>query len=583
MRHLGKSHRCSASDDVSIDIAVQGTSSSTCRFRVSLVSWDGSNSRPVIDQDFLDAPGTSTLQPVDAGEYRGKAEVCTVTGTLRCGTPVFSSTSITKLGTADITDVIPDLTNDETFTLRWGPVADADRYEIRHKNARSATAGWLTIAEEPTVNEITLDIDQYLVEREASNFQVRGLRSPGDTNTVISGSRGIIITVINNPIYKIDGHSDPGAGTAVVSWNAVPDARGGRYVLRYQKMDGPADWQSSRNWDVQPSGNTFMELDEVLPALLTEDINWLNEGMEIYAVQLLYEAPFGRLDEAKFRPVIFSAQPSYFWPSDTAPSEGVRVGTFPSFGHWPSGVFRYRICEGTFSDQLDGSWADATREAAKQWEDAVPDLLTVQGTIGDCHQPHRRIEPDAYAELVDNEFNDVFARPQAWVSPLSVLRKNPGYICALTFAPACVISNRYWYPNVEAEDILQDGDVDIVANPRVLRNGKHTVADIPGYDTTVDPGEIRANECRDLDQNGDRRVGEDYFGFELMLHEVGHALGISQFYFRETWDTDDNVAHPTIRGSVMNYDDNVGVTEGDCFPYPMDIMAIRAIYEHFNR
>ncbi|MDE2843893.1 MAG: hypothetical protein OXN21_10985, partial [Chloroflexota bacterium] len=118
---------------------------------------------------------------------------------------------------------------------------------------------------------------------------------------------------------------------------------------------------------------------------------------------------------------------------------------------------------------------------------------------------------------------------------------------------------------------------------RVLRARVDQNADIPGPDDTVSLGEIRANHCRDLDQHGNRVTGENYFPFELMLHEIGHALGISQFYYRETHDRDDNVAHPTVRGAVMNYDEYVNTTEGICFPYPMDIMAIRAIYEHLGR
>ena len=37
--------------------------------------------------------------------------------------------------------------------------------------------------------------------------------------------------------------------------------------------------------------------------------------------------------------------------------------------------------------------------------------------------------------------------------------------------------------------------------------------------------------------------------------------------------------HPTVPGSVMNYDDQVGISEGDCYPHPLDVMAIYALYQ----
>ena len=45
---------------------------------------------------------------------------------------------------------------------------------------------------------------------------------------------------------------------------------------------------------------------------------------------------------------------------------------------------------------------------------------------------------------------------------------------------------------------------------------------------------------------------------------------------------DDSVAHPGITDSVMNYRrDDIGY-EPDCAPYPLDILAIRALYQALN-
>ena len=70
----------------------------------------------------------------------------------------------------------------------------------------------------------------------------------------------------------------------------------------------------------------------------------------------------------------------------------------------------------------------------------------------------------------------------------------------------------------------------------------------------------------------------------LMVHEAGHALGLSGFTWLEFWRY--QTAHPTIPDSVMNYDSKVsraivpqGFGEPDCSPHPFDIMAIEALYQ----
>lgn len=73
-----------------------------------------------------------------------------------------------------------------------------------------------------------------------------------------------------------------------------------------------------------------------------------------------------------------------------------------------------------------------------------------------------------------------------------------------------------------------------------------------------------------------------------MVHEAGHALWIRG----GTADDDDFAAHPTVPGSVMNYDGRVddvadkrfglavpGFSEEDCYPHPLDVMAIFALYQ----
>ena len=41
-------------------------------------------------------------------------------------------------------------------------------------------------------------------------------------------------------------------------------------------------------------------------------------------------------------------------------------------------------------------------------------------------------------------------------------------------------------------------------------------------------------------------------------------------------------AHPSGADSVMNYDSVTGVNEPDCSPNPLDILAIRVLYQALN-
>ncbi len=83
--------------------------------------------------------------------------------------------------------------------------------------------------------------------------------------------------------------------------------------------------------------------------------------------------------------------------------------------------------------------------------------------------------------------------------------------------------------------------------------------------------------------------GEKYFEYATILHEAGHALGLSNVDYPITGTQPDTASHPTIPTSVMNYDEdardrfpgwpNAGYEEPDCYPHPFDLMAIRALYE----
>ena len=105
---------------------------------------------------------------------------------------------------------------------------------------------------------------------------------------------------------------------------------------------------------------------------------------------------------------------------------------------------------------------------------------------------------------------------------------------------------------------------------------------IPGGDKIIDNHDIRVNACKSAPEKKD---SEDFSIYELIVHESGHALGLSEFSRRRPGSYD--ISHPTIPDAVMNYDDEMpdwvpstySKNEPDCFPHPFDIMAVYALYQ----
>ena len=79
----------------------------------------------------------------------------------------------------------------------------------------------------------------------------------------------------------------------------------------------------------------------------------------------------------------------------------------------------------------------------------------------------------------------------------------------------------------------------------------------PGGDTSVDRSDVKLSQCP---------AGKsDSYG--ILVHEVGHALGLRS--------ADGSDVHHRLSDSVMsggNYSEK-------CSPYPLDVLAIRALYE----
>ncbi len=104
--------------------------------------------------------------------------------------------------------------------------------------------------------------------------------------------------------------------------------------------------------------------------------------------------------------------------------------------------------------------------------------------------------------------------------------------------------------------------------------------------------DVRFNTCQPKPVDEDPDTG--FSNYSLIVHEAGHALGLSGFSILDVWQKRQRyeMAHPTIPDVVLNYDyevpanfDNNGDRreEADCSPHPFDIMAIYALYQTVDR
>ena len=106
---------------------------------------------------------------------------------------------------------------------------------------------------------------------------------------------------------------------------------------------------------------------------------------------------------------------------------------------------------------------------------------------------------------------------------------------------------------------------------------------IPGGDDIVERSDTPFNTCAG-------GLADALYG--ALIHESGHALGITEGDVPDGWDSSLG-AHPLISGSIMNYDEldltvpmprpHPGTVslpkEDDCSPHPFDVMAVYALYQ----
>ena len=501
--------------------------------------------------------------------------------------------------------------------LTWTPVDFADGYEVGKVDSTGTfvTEGtWHDIPQIPqrgktSTNSIIINLDQILVSHTSYDFQVRAIHntsSNSDLDTTPGGTSdaSAAVTIIDNPLLQnmgsANGNSPTGAGQALLKWKEIPDVA--EYVIKYRKLGNSPEitvpvytgdvHHSNVAWP-EDNGWPYYEMTEEEPfspaaGAVSKTLTGLSTGA-IYALQVNYETNSSKK--------VFSARDAYVYPSKGFPGEGLvpeRVATFRFFGHWKSKEYVYSVCEDTFPSDTKTTWNKLIVHALEQWETSTG-IVTITPTdetaspmdcLADSNFPFSTVES------INNEINEIFMVDTGSVQlgtalGYSIFGRNwvRGALFSCIYpAAACVISPEYERHHEASTQLTNETDnVDILINKNhdnIVWQDKETSIKrhviIPGTDNLHSAGDVMFNMCMPTVGNE-----KDFYLYALMVHESGHALGLSGFSpealvlgARAKYE----MSHPTIADSVMNYW-NFTRTEDDCSPHPFDIMAIYALYQ----
>ena len=186
------------------------------------------------------------------------------------------------------------------------------------------------------------------------------------TNAIPSSDYSDFVIVIDTPISAVNGHS-PGSGAndgrALLTRQDVDHEdilgshyAGGAYEYRYRRLANSPGHHTGLNWDPDNPVEVTTTRSNPITGLQRE---------EIYGIQLIYT-----VTRAGKTARVFAARDAYVWPSNSPPDDGDRVATIPLNYSRNDMTYSYRICEGTFSSNVNEqkAWRDMIVHALDQWE-----------------------------------------------------------------------------------------------------------------------------------------------------------------------------------------------------------------------
>ena len=513
--------------------------------------------------------------------------------------------------------------------LTWVGDASALYYDVKISEVGSSNRRTYRVTE-PCY---TIRLDSIIVEnptrglQHASRFQFQV--EAHDSNGNVERSK--TITIVDTPITSANGHS-PSSAKAVISWTKLTDGRffnsssyaAGTYELRYRPLGSN---YSASKWQPNTFGHYLPNVTASGSASAHTRTSDLVVG-QIYAVQLVYKEGSSTLNDTD----TFAARDVYVWPSASP-----RLSFGSDAGVWhvgfyflyprPTRTYQYRICSNTFPDgpsddpdKWKNKWSDTIQHALGQWQLATDGLVIMQYDRNPCVD---------YSEKIDELVSDVVISAeelgfstriildrirrfvgQNWLwfldrkvlengvneiimfdnvdpgnyrtleSYLQALAQHEfpevaGVVGALGFAesPGCYEADTVACAPPSRQEQYFPSARSFATDIFLIRSKlEGDPLDLPGGDTTVDPDDIRFNSCpslplppvpRDFVELGVRPMANSdgtYSAYGVLVHESGHALGL--------------YSHPEFRETAMAPAKGLG-----CSPHPLDVMAVRALYE----
>ena len=422
------------------------------------------------------------------------------------------------------------------------------------------------------------------------------------------------VTIVDTPITRASGSSPVDSGRIFVKWQAMHGASGGRYAVRIANLDRtlpsqrPTYWIGNTTWrppaEPPPREEPILEplpSDREMTVSRLPGNRKLSVGADIYAIQLVYgPTTVDSMGNTTIQPKIFAARDSYVWPSnappqrpnlsdpDGEPLDYERIATYAFFGHHADREYNYRVCDSSYLSEGTryDEWVALIQSAMEKWEDATNQEISA------VRERAMEMDPEC-ADLLTFPWNLIHqTNKNNEQSEIRVVNAGDG-ISSLALTIMAMSTDIYLGCLLN-----EDTDACVTSRPGYSGHGRHAGKAIPSVDITFKgsfleqfnyefnvPTSTPFNACRPAMDDQGNPIKYDIY--ELMLHEVGHALGLSNSagpldYLNIGGRQGYAISHPIIPDSVLNNDSRVrrDLAEPDCAPYPFDVMAIYALYQN---
>ena len=577
--------------------------------------------------------------------YDVQVRACNIAG---CGT-VWSESATEAAGIrlAAPTNLDVEPRPERKARLTWTSSANADsdtEYDVYAEDPTGVASFVASTTNSSPWVDITLDavftysgVPIGLANREHFKLWVVA-RDTATQNPVRPSLESTRVIIVENPIVRADGSSpNTGQGKAEVEWETISNIEGTEEI-RFRRLEGDRD-HSDIKWGpgtyspwLSPDNVSARTDHPEKSGRRTATILGLTQR-ELYGIQLNYNR---RVGGEIMR--TFAAREVYVWPSDRAAGMtgeddvAQRVATFPLRFNLPDGAYEYVLCADTFSEDEDeqDEWREFVAHAFGQWTSATDHQIAIKPSAsGDCSDysifvdmatAHVESElPDSDADLSENieqilqDFlpelkrmgfqstrnNDLLLSEVIGVRDTPQLdspgdqssppdqdiegtgdapmgtRKATIFVEIARFVAhgACRDEPCAITAVTTTRSGIRVVTTDILV-PKALTNAPNVLS-LPESDIA------KFNACEDVSEL-----------YRHMVHEVGHALGISDHrrfddrsasVFAHIEDSNDR-HHSLLTDSIVSYE----IPKQDwerygCSPHPFDILAIYALYQTLDR